>query len=286
MNGWSCTPKRGPALFTVLKICLIWIVWRFSKTFQLMARPCSPKHDPVPTTVLKKLFCLDDMQPCKNIQVYGWAALPNITYHDPAHFAALKNHFVLMLCKIFNNNHMNGWSCSPKHNPAHFTGLKIFLIWMVWSFSTTFELMVKTVLPLTRPSSFHGVENLFRLDVVQPSKNTQVYGWAALPDIPCHGPAHFAALKNHFVLMLCRRSTTFQWTAGRAPPNTVHLISRCWKLFSFGWYEGFETHSNIWLASALPNTAQFCLRCWRNVSSGFYAAIKKPSTRPGLFTVP
>ena len=263
MNGRLCTPKHGPALFTVLKICLIWIVWRFSKTFQLMAWPCSPKHDPVPTTVMKKLLCLDVMQPCKNIQVYGWAALLNFPCHGPAHFAALKNHFVLMLCKIFNNNHINGSSCSPKHSHAHFTGLKILLIWMVWSFSTTFELMVKAVLPLTRPSSFHGVEELFRLDVMQPSKNIQVYGWAALPDIPCHGPGHFAALKNHFVLMLCRLSTQFKWTAGRAPPNIFPLISRCWKLFSSGSYQAFQKHSNLWLGRALPNTAQLFSRCWK-----------------------
>ena len=42
-------------------------------------------------------ICLDVMQPCKYIQVYGWAALPNIPCHGPAHFAALKNLFVLML---------------------------------------------------------------------------------------------------------------------------------------------------------------------------------------------
>ena len=124
------------------------------------------------------------------------------------------------------------------------------------------------VFPQTRPSSFHGVEERFRLDVMQPCKNIQVHGWAVLPNIPCHGPAHFAALKNRFVLMLCKLSTTFKWTAGRAPPNTIQLISRCWRLFLSGWYEAFQKQSNWWLGCAPPNTAQFVSRCWRTISSG------------------
>ena len=85
------------------------------------------------------------------------------------------------------------------------------------------------VLPQTQPSSFHSLEKLFRPDVMQPFKTIQVCGWAVLPNIPCHVPAHFTALKNHFVWMLCRLSTTFKSTAGRAPPNTIQLISRCQK---------------------------------------------------------
>ena len=68
---------------------------------------------------------------------------------------------------------------------------------------------------------------------MQPLKHSQILGWAALPNSPCRGPTHFAAEKNHFVLMLCRLSTTFKWTDGRAPPNTDQLFSRCWKLFFF-----------------------------------------------------
>ena len=113
----------------------------------------------------------------------------------------------------------------------------------------------------------------FRLDDMQPFKTIQVYGWAALPNIPCHDPAHFAALRSHFVLMLCRLSTTFKSTAGRAPPNTIQLISRCQTLFSFGWYEAFQKHSILWLGRAPPNTAQFLSRCWSTFSSGCYAHV-------------
>ena len=117
------------------------------------------------------------------------------------------------------------------------------------------------VLPQTRPNSFHGVEELFRLDVMQPFKNIQIDGWAALPNICCHGSAHFAALNIVLFLMLCRLSTTFKRTDGRAPPNTVQLISRCKNNFLSGWYKTFQKHSNVWLSHAFPNTAQFLSRC-------------------------
>ena len=120
------------------------------------------------------------------------------------------------------------------------------------------------VLSQTRPSSFHGVEEYFRPDVMQPIKHLQVDGWAALPNISCHGPAHLPALKNHFVLLLCRFWTTFKWTDGRAPPNTFLFISRCWKLFWSGSYETFQKHSNLWLGRALLNTAHIFSRCWKH----------------------
>ena len=106
-------------------------------------------------------------------------------------------------------------------------------------------------------------------------KNIQFDGWAALPNIFCHGPIHFASLNCGFVLMLCRLSTAFKWTAGRAPPNTVQLKSRCWVNFLSGWREAFQKHSKLKLGRASPNTAQFLPRCWRTFSSGCYAAISK-----------
>ena len=110
---------------------------------------------------------------------------------------------------------------------------------------------------------------------MQPFKCNQVDGWAALPNTFCHGPAHFTALNMGIVLMLCRISTTFKWTAGRAPSNTVQLISRCWVNFSSGWLEAFQKHSTFRLGRAPPNTAQFLSRCRKTFSSGCYAAISK-----------
>ena len=134
---------------------------------------------------------------------------------------------------------------------------------MVWNFSKANKLMPGDCSPKHDPVSFTVLNNFFCLDVMQPFKTIQVYGWAALPNIPCHSPAHFAVLRNHFVVMLCRLSTTFKSTAGRAPPNMIRLISRCQTGFSFGWYEAFQKHSILWLGRAPPNTAQFLSRCWR-----------------------
>ena len=134
------------------------------------------------------------------------------------------------------------------------------------------------VLPQTWPSFVYGVEDFICLDVLQQCKNIQVYGWAALPNNFCHDTAQFTALKNRFVLILCKHSTTFKWTYVRAPPNTVQSISRCWTTFSSGWNEAFQKHSNSWLGCAPPNTAQFCSRCWRIYLCGCYAAMQKYSS--------
>ena len=142
---------------------------------------------------------------------------------------------------------------------SHLDGMKLFKNIRIYGWA---------VFPQTRPSSVHGVEKLFRMDVMQPCKNIQVDSWAALPSIPCHGLVRFAALKTRFVLMLCRLSSTFKWTDGGAPPDTFPLISRCWRIFLYGWYEAFQKHSNFFLGCAPTNTAQFISRCWKTISSG------------------
>ena len=219
---------------------------------------------------VKKSFRMDVMQPCKNIQVDSWAALPNISYHGPAHFAASKNRCAdiqqrsnerMVLLPLTRFSFFQG-----VQNTSHLDGVKLFKNTRTYGWA---------VLPQTRPSSVHDVEEPFRLDVLQAFKHIQVHGWAALPNIPCHGPAHFPALKNRFVLLLCRLSTTLKWTDVRAPPNTVQGISRCWKTFSSGWYEVFQKHSNLWLGRAPTNTAQLYSRCWKNYFDGCSAAIKK-----------
>ena len=171
-------------------------------------------------------FRLDVMHTFKTIQVYGWAALPNIPCNDPAKIAELNNLFVVMLCRL---------STTFKSTAGRASSNTMQLISRCWNiFRLDGRRLFKNiriygwaVLPQTRPSSFHKVKEPFCLDAMHTFKTIQVYGWAALPNIPCHGPAHFAALKNLFVVKLCRLSTTFKSTAGRAPPNTIQLISRC-----------------------------------------------------------
>ena len=120
----------------------------------------------------------------------------------------------------------------------------------------------RTVLFQTRPSLFYGVDQTFRLNVMQPFKTFQVFGLAVLPNIPCHGPAHFAALNNHFVLMLCKLSTTFKSTARRAPPNTVQLNSRCRK------------HFLVWMVWSFSKTLEFVARrCSRKHGPVFFMVL-------------
>ena len=131
------------------------------------------------------------------------------------------------------------------------------------------------VLPQTKPSSFHGVEEPFRLAVMQAFRTQSSWWLDRAPQHPLSRPSSFRGVKHVFVLMLCRFSTTFKRTAGRAPPNTVQLKSRCWVNFSSGWLETFQKQSKFRLGRAHPNTAQFFPRCWRSFSFGCYAAISK-----------
>ena len=145
--------------------------------------------------------------------------------------------------QIFKNVQLNGWSCSPKHGPNHFTVFNKFFIWMLWSFSKKRKSMAGPCSPKHGKVLVTVLRNLFVWMLCSHFKNIQVDGWAALPNITCHGPAHFAALKNLLVLVLKTLSTTFKRTAGRASPNTVQLISRSWNNFLSGWYETFQKHS-------------------------------------------
>ena len=77
------------------------------------------------------------------------------------------------------------------------------------------------VLPQTRSSSFHGLENISGLDGMKLFKNIQIYCWAVLPQAR---PSSIHSVKKSFRLMLCRVSTTFKWTVGRATPYTIQLI--------------------------------------------------------------
>ena len=192
-NFWlgRAPPNMGPVLSRCWTTFFVWMLCSLLKPFKFMAGPRSPTS-PVTAQLISRrwrVFRSDVMQIVNNVQINGWSCSPK---HDPAHFTVLKHFSRLHGMKLFKNIRFYGWA----------------------------------VLPQTRPSSFHGVDQPFRLDVMHTFKTIQVYGWAALPNIPCHGPAHFVVLKSHFVLMLCRYLTTFKSTAGRAPPNTIQLISR------------------------------------------------------------
>ena len=203
-----------------------------------MAGPRSPTS-PVTAQLISRrwgifsFWCYVDCQQRSNQRLVVLPQTRSSSFHGVTHYSCFDG------MKLFKNIRFHGWA----------------------------------VLPKTRPNSFHGVEKLSGMDVMHRFETIQVYGCAALPNIPCHGPAHFAALKNLFVVKLCRLSTTFKSTAGRAPPNTIKLISRWSSIFPSGCYEAFQKHSKIWSERALPDTAQFVLRCWSNFLSGCYAAV-------------
>ena len=188
----DCSPKHGPVPFTVLKNFFVQMLCNHLKPFKFMAAPRSP-ISPVTAQLNSRswiTFSSWSYAGCQQPSNQRLVVLPQTrssSFHGVKQFSRLDGR------KLFKNIRFYGWA----------------------------------VLPQTRPSSFHNVKEPFCLDFMQLFKTIQVYGWAALPNIPCHGPAHFAELKNLFVVKLCRLSTTFKSTAGRAPPNTIELISRC-----------------------------------------------------------
>ena len=258
---------------------------------------------------VKSTFRLDGMKLSKNIRNFGWVVLPQTRFNfihsvekpfrlnvmqpfqkhsswwlgrasqhplsRPSSFRGVEDSFCFDVVQMFNNVQTNGWSCFPKHGPAQFTALSQLFVRMALNFSKTFENLAGSCFPKHGPILFTVLQNLFDWMLCSHFKIFQVDGWAALPNIPCHGPAVFTALNMNIVLMLCRLSTTFKWTAGRAPPNTVQLKSRCWVYFSSGRRKAFQKHSNFKLGRAPQNTAQFRSRCWKTFSSGCYAAISK-----------
>ena len=227
-------PKHGPGHFMVLNTLLIWMVWSFSTTFKLKAGPCLFNHGPIIFTVFKNLILWLFCSHLKTIKFMAGPRSP--TSPVTAQLISRPWKIVSLWCYADIQQRSNErLVVLPQTRSSSFHGVEeVFRLDGMKLFKNT-RSYGWAVLPQARPSCCHGVEEPFRLDVMQPCKNIQVDGWAALPDIPFHGQAKFAALKNRFVLMLCRLSTTFKWTASRAPPNMVQLISRCWKFFSSGW---------------------------------------------------
>ena len=180
--------------------------------------------------IVEEYFRLDVMQPCKKYSSLWLGRAPQHPLSRPSSFRGVEKSFRFHVVHIFNNVQMNTWSCFPKHILAHFTVLKTFLIWMVWSYSKTFELMAGPCSPKTRPSSFHGVKKPFRL-------------------------------------MLCRQLNTFKLMAGpRSPtsPVTAQLIFHGWGIISFWCCADFQQRSNERMV-VLPETHPSCFHGVENI---------------------
>ena len=160
-NGSSCSPKQSIGRFTAMTF--VWMSCNHLNTFKFMGRA------------------------------------PQQLVSRPSSFCGVEESFGFDVVQTFNSVQKIGWSCSPKHGPAHFTVLTTLHIWMVWSFSKTFELM-------------------------------------AGPCFPKHGPVLFTVLKNIYVGMLCSHVKTFKFMVEPRSPTssvTAQHISRRWKIISF-----------------------------------------------------
>ena len=179
----------------------------------------------------------------ENIQVDGWAALPNIPCHGPVHFAALNmflfwcyatsqqrlnerlvvlpqtrsssNHGVESTfrpdgSKLFKNIPNLGWVVLPQTRPSSFYGVEkpfCFDVMQPFQKLSSWWLGRAPQHPLSRPSSFHGGKHGHRFDVVQTFNNVQMNGCSCFPK---HGPAQFTVLSQLFVWMSWSFSKTFK----------------------------------------------------------------------------
>ena len=174
-------PKHGRKHFTVLKNFFLWMVWIFSKTFELMAGLCSPKHGPVPFTVLKNVFVWLFRS---HVEILKLMAGPS-SRTSPVTVQFFSRRWKLI----------SFWCCADIQQRLN-------------------ERMV--VLPQTRPSSFHGVDDFFYLAGMKLFNHIRTYGWVGLPQTR---PSSFHGVEKPFGRDVKRSSL---WL-GHAPQ---HLLSR------------------------------------------------------------
>ena len=130
--------------------------------------------------------------------------------------------------------------------------------------------------PQTRPSSNQSVKKLFRLNILQPHKNIQNYGWAALPNIPCHGPARFTRWKTfsswshadcqqrsnqRLVVLLQTRSSSFHCVENNLLVGTVWSFLKTFKVV---------------VGSCSPKHSPFSLTVWKNFFVSMLCTRLKP----------
>ena len=331
-NGWSCSPKHGPAHITVLKNLLIWMAWNFSKTFELMAGPCSPKHGPVRFTVLKFLFawmfgshvktfkfmagprfptspvtaqlisrrwrivsfwCCADFQLCLNERMIVLPQTRSRSFHGVDDF------FYRDGMKLFKIIRTYGWVVFPQTRPSSFHRVeKPFRLNIKRS---SFWLGRAPQHPLSRPSFFCGVEELFRFDVMQTLNNVQTKGFSKTLELmvgPCsskHGPVLLTVLKNFFVWMLWSHVKTFKFMAGPHFPTssvTAQLNLRRWRIVSLWCCADIQQRTNERLFvlpltrfSSFHNVENFShldgRKLFKNIRTYGWAVL--PQTRPNYF---
>ena len=139
MNGWSCSPKHGPAHFTMLNQLLVRMAWSFSKTFEILGWVVLPQTRTSSFHGVEEIFRMDVMKPFQKHSSWCLGRAPQHPLSRPSSFRGVEEFFFVVV-QIFNNVQMNGWSCSPKHGPAQSTVLSQRFVRMAWSFSKTFKM--------------------------------------------------------------------------------------------------------------------------------------------------
>ena len=115
---------------------------------------------------VEETFRLESMKLSKNNSTYGWVVLPQTR---PSSFTVLRNLFVGMLDSDLKTI---AFITGPRSPTSHVTARLISRRWRIVSVSLLADFENRSnerlvVLPQTRSSSFHGVEEVFRLDGVK-----------------------------------------------------------------------------------------------------------------------
>ena len=116
IKSGSCSPKHGPAHFTVLKTIFVCMVLSFSKTLDFMAVPCSPKHGPVSFTVLKILFVCSYAD-CQQRSIEQLVVLPQTRFSS---FHGVEAFVRLDRMKLFKYHQISGWAVLISARPSVF----------------------------------------------------------------------------------------------------------------------------------------------------------------------
>ena len=139
-------PQTRSSSFHSAKKFFVWMAWSFLKTFKFMTGPCSHNHGPV-------------------------------------HFWMLKNLFVWMFC-----SHLKTFKLmtGPRSPISPLTAQLISRRWRMFSSGCYADFQQRSkkrlvVFPQTRYNSIHGVQEPFRLDIIQLFKSSQTVGWVVLP---------------------------------------------------------------------------------------------------------
>ena len=168
------------------------------KNNQILGWVVLPQTRPISVHGVEEPFRLDVLQPVQKHSSWWLGRAPQHSLSRPSLFRGVKPCFRFDVMQICNSVQVNGWSWSPKHGPAQITLLSQLIVRMAWSFFKNIQNLGWVVLPQTRPSSIHGVEEPFRLDVMQPFQKLSSWWLGRAPQHPLSRPSSFRGVTDSF----------------------------------------------------------------------------------------